>query len=175
MDRRRCSSSLHSSARPWHGSWGAGCSREPASPRKTFSYADVGSTFPHPAPLISKRYRLSGKPDYLVRVKDGVAPVELKSSQSPSSGRPYDGHLFQLAAYCLLVEDVCRVSVPYGLVKYEDRTIRVEYTPSLRASLIALLDEIHTATLCGECHINHIQPSKFRSCGFRSICGESLI
>jgi CRISPR-associated exonuclease Cas4 len=99
----------------------------------------------------------------------------LKSSQSPSSGRPYDGHLFQLAAYCLLVEDVCRVSVPYGLVKYQDRTIRVEYTPSLRASLITLLDEIRTAKRNGECHINHNQPSKCRSCGFSSVCGEGLI
>src|SRR5579862_1492003 len=88
-------------------------------PTRDILYADVGSTFPQPAPLISKRYRLSGKPDYLVRVKDGIAPVELKSSRSPSSGRPYDGHLFQLAAYCLLVEDVYRVSVPYGLVRYE--------------------------------------------------------
>ncbi len=116
---------------------GRGLFARTGRPTRDILYADVGSTFPQPAPLISKRYRLSGKPDYLVRVKDGVAPVELKSSQSPSSGRPYDGHLFQLAAYCLLVEDVCRVSVPYGLVKYEDRTIRVEYTPSLRASLIS--------------------------------------
>jgi CRISPR-associated exonuclease Cas4 len=144
-------------------------------PTREILYADVGSTFPQPAPLISKRYRLSGKPDYLVRVKGGIAPVELKSSRSPSSGRPYDGHLFQLAAYCLLVEDVCRVSVPYGLVKYEDRTIRVEYTPSLRASLLALLDEMRTAMRHGECHINHNQPSKCRSCGFSSVCGEGLI
>src|SRR5271167_2177485 len=108
-------------------------------PTQDILYADLGSTFPQPAPLTSRRYRLSGKPDYLVRVKDGVPPVELKSSQSPSSGHPYDGHLFQLAAYCLLVEDVCRVSVPYGLIRYEDRTIRVEYTPSLRASLLRFL------------------------------------
>ena len=144
-------------------------------PSRDILYADVGSTFPHPAPLTSRRYRLSGRPDYLVRVKDGVAPVELKSSQSPSSGRPYDGHLFQLAAYCLLVEDVCRVSVPYGLVQYEDRTVRVEYTPSLRANLLAVLDEIQTARRNGECHINHNQPSKCRSCGFSSVCGEGLI
>src|SRR6266436_6122290 len=62
-------------------------------PTRDILYADVDSTFPQPAPLISKRYRLSGKPDYLVRVKDGVAPVELKSGRSPSSGRPYEGHL----------------------------------------------------------------------------------
>jgi len=144
-------------------------------PTRDILYADVGSTFPRPAPLVSKRYRLSGKPDYLVRVTEGIAPVELKSGRSPSSGRPYDGHLFQLAAYCLLVEDVCRVSVPYGLVQYEDRTIRVEYTPSLRASLLALLDEIRSAKRGRECHINHNQPNRCRSCGFRSICGESLI
>src|ERR1051326_1644163 len=144
-------------------------------PTRDILYADVGSTFPQPPPLISKRYRLSGKPDYLVRVKDGVAPVELKSGQSPSSGCPYDGHLFQLAACCVLVEDICRVSVPYGLVQYEDRTVRVEFTPSLRATLLALLDEIRTAKHCGECHINHHQPSKCRSCGFRSVCQESLI
>ena len=138
-------------------------------------YADVDSTFPQPPPLISKRYSLSGKPDYLVRVKDGIAPVELKSSPCPSSGRPYEGHLFQLAAYCLLVEDVCRVSVPYGLIRYEDRTVRVEYTPSLRASLLALLDEMRTVERDKECHINHNQPSKCRSCSFRPGCGESLI
>jgi CRISPR-associated exonuclease Cas4 len=144
-------------------------------PTRSILYADVGSTFPQRAPLISRRYRLSGKPDYLVRVEDGVAPVELKSSWSPSSDRPYDGHLFQLAAYCLLVEDVYRVSVPYGLVRYEDRSIRVDYTPSLRASLLALLDEVRTAKCNGECHISDGQASKCESCGFRSVCGESLI
>src|ERR1700677_3341414 len=99
-------------------------------PTRDIFYADVGSTFPQPAPLTSRRYRLSGRPDYLVRVKDGVAPVELKSSRSPSSGRPYEGHLFQLAAYCLLVEDVYGPHVPHGLVNYEARSIQVDFTPS---------------------------------------------
>ena len=70
---------------------GRGLFARTALPTPDILYADVGSTLPQPAPLISKRYRLSGKPDYLVRVKDGIAPVELKSSRSPSSGRPYDG------------------------------------------------------------------------------------
>lgn len=144
-------------------------------PTRNILYADVGSTFPQRAPLISRRYRLTGKPDYLVRVEDGVAPVELKSSRSPSSGRLYDGHLFQLVAYRVLVEDAYHVSVPYGVVRYEDRSIRVDYTPSLRVSLLALLDEIRKAKCNGECHISHSQASKCLSCGFRSVCGESLI
>ena len=144
-------------------------------PTRNILYADVGSTFPQRAPLTSRRYRLTRQPDYLVRVEDGVAPAELKSSRAPSSGRPYDGHLFQVAAYCLLVEDIWNVSVPYGLVRYEDRSIRVEYTPPLRASLLALLDEMRAAKCNGECHINHSQASKCLSCGFRSVCRESLI
>ena len=78
-------------------------------------HAAVGAIYQQPS-LISARYGLSGRPDYLVRVDSGVAPVELKSGKSPRSGRPYDGHLFQLLAYCLLVEDVCQAFVPYGVV-----------------------------------------------------------
>jgi len=77
-------------------------------------YANVGTIYQQPS-LISARYGLSGRPDCLVRVDDGVVPVELKSGRSPRSGRPYEGHMLQLAAYCLLVEDVCQAFVPYGL------------------------------------------------------------
>src|SRR6266849_386376 len=93
-------------AAAWAWFVGRGLFARTGLPTRDILYADVDSPLPQPAPLISTRYRLSGKPDYLVRVKDGVAPVELKSGRSPSSGRPYEGHLLQLAAYCLLVEDV---------------------------------------------------------------------
>jgi CRISPR-associated exonuclease Cas4 len=136
-------------------------------------YADVGATYEQPS-LVSARYGLSGRPDYLVRVDCGVVPVELKSGKSPRSGRPYDGHLFQLVAYCLLVEDVCQAFVPYGVIEYEDRSIRVEYTSALRKSLLGLLEQIRTAKRGGEFHIDHNRPGKCRSCGFHETCGESL-
>ena len=116
-----------------------------------------------------------GKPDYLVRLAEGIAPIEVKSCRAPASGRPYEGHLFQLAAYCLLVEDVFGVHVPHGLVNYEDRSIQVDFTPSLRASLLALLDEMRAAKCGEELHIDHNRPGKCRSCGFRTVCGESLV
>ena len=137
-------------------------------------HAEVGAIYQQPS-LISARYGLSGRPDYLVRIDNGVAPVELKSGKSPRSGRPYDGHLFQLVAYCLLVEDVCQAFVPYGIVQYEDCSIRVEYTSSLRRSLLVLLEEIRTAKRGREFHIDHDCHGKCRSCGFREVCGESLI
>jgi CRISPR-associated exonuclease Cas4 len=77
-------------------------------PGRNILYADVGSSFPQSESLTSLRYGLIGKPDYLVRLTKGIAPIEVKSCRAPASGRPYEGHLFQLAAYCLLVEDVIR-------------------------------------------------------------------
>jgi CRISPR-associated exonuclease Cas4 len=144
-------------------------------PFRNIFYADVGSTFPQSEPLTSQRYGLGGKPDHLVRLTDGIAPIEVKSCRAPASGRPYEGHLFQLAAYCLLVEDVFGAPVPHGLVNFEDRSIQVDFAPSLRASLLALLDEIRAAKRGEELHIHHDRPGKCRSCGFRTVCGESLV
>jgi CRISPR-associated exonuclease Cas4 len=144
-------------------------------PVRDILYADVGSTFPQSEPLTSLRYGLIGKPDYLVRLTEGIAPIEVKSCRAPASGRPYEGHIFQLAAYCLLVEDVFGVPVQHGLVNYEDRSIQVDFTPSLRTSLLALLDEMHAAKQGEELHIDHNRPGKCRSCGFRTVCGENLV
>jgi len=142
-------------------------------PALKIRYADA-AIYQQPS-LVSAQYGLSGRPDYLVRVDCGVVPVELKSGKSPRSGRPYDGHLFQLVAYCLLVEDVCQAFVPYGVIEYEDRSIRVEYNSALRKSLLALLEQIRTAKRGGEFHIDHNRPGKCRSCGFHETCGESLV
>ena len=63
-------------------------------------------------PLVSHRYRLTGKPDYLIDTENGVVPVEIKSTKCPRSG-PYDAHIAQLITYCVLAEDVLGKRVPY--------------------------------------------------------------
>jgi CRISPR-associated exonuclease Cas4 len=73
------------------------------------------------------------------------------------------------------VEDVFGVPVQHGPVNYEDRSIQVDFTPSLRTSLLALLDEMHAAKQGEEVHIDHNRPGKCRSCGFRPVCGENLV
>jgi len=54
-------------------------------------------------PIYDPQLGLVGKPDYLVEVSGGdLIPVEVKSSKIGSV--PYDAHILQLAAYCLLVQ-----------------------------------------------------------------------
>lgn len=54
--------------------------------------------------LVSQRYGIAGKPDQIIMEGGYYIPVELKSSSRPR--KPYRGHVLQLAAYCLILEEV---------------------------------------------------------------------
>jgi CRISPR-associated exonuclease Cas4 len=125
-------------------------------------------------PLVSESLELVGRPDYLVEADGGIVPVEIKSSACPPDGRPRDSHVAQLAAYCLLVEDVVGASVPFGLIKYRDREVRVEYTDELRDWALALIEEMRAAADEEEVHRSHEDPRRCAGCSLRDVCVESL-
>ncbi len=103
-------------------------------------YSDTHAWGPVEAPLYDDELFLTGKPDYLMNGKDGIIPVEVKSSRL--SGTPYDSHIFQLAAYCRLVEANFGKRPRYGILNYPNQTFAVDYTPTLEASLKTLLEEL---------------------------------
>ncbi|HKC66102.1 MAG TPA: CRISPR-associated protein Cas4 [Pyrinomonadaceae bacterium] len=125
-------------------------------------------------PLVSRRYGLTGRPDYLVRTSEGIVPVEAKSTKCPAGGRAYDSHVMQLAAYCLLVEDVLDARVPYGIIRYADEEVVVDYSIELRDELIALLEEMKEAREASDVHRNHRDARRCSRCSMREICEEAL-
>lgn len=125
-------------------------------------------------PLISRRYGLIGRPDYLVRTREGIIPVEAKSTRCPVNGRAYDSHIMQLAAYCLLVEDVLGAEIPYGIIRYADDEVFVDYTPELREDLLALLEEMREARAAEDVHRDHADARRCTKCSLREDCVESL-
>ena len=164
-----------------------GRARETGLPSGSLVYSDTGFAVGKLAParvnaegerqeraLVSRKYGLTGRPDYLVRTREGIVPVEAKSTRRPANGRPYDSHLMQLAAYCLLVEDALGARVPYGLVRYADGESRVEYTPELRETLLEIISEIREARDAEEVHRSHDERQRCASCGYREACDESL-
>jgi CRISPR-associated exonuclease Cas4 len=162
-------------------------SRRSGLPRGALLYSDTGRPVGRVAPtqvgrggvkqekpLVSRALGLVGRPDYLIEAEDGVVPVEIKSTACPTGGRPYDSHVAQLAAYCLLVEDVLGAAVPYGIVKYRDREVRVEYTPELKEHALALIEEMNAAAEEEEVHRSHDDPRRCAGCSLRDVCTESL-
>ena len=135
-------------------------------------YSDTRSWGKVEKPLFDPLLSLTGKPDYLVEQNGELAPVEVKSSWAPPT--PREGHIFQLAAYCLLVERTTGKRPPHGLIAYRNRTFAVDYTPELEARLVDLLAEIHHQERQGEVHRSHEEPARCAACGYRSRCDEKL-
>lgn len=124
-------------------------------------------------PLVSHELRLTGKPDYLIRTKAGLVPVEVKSRACGDRG-PHEGEVAQVAAYCLLVEDVFGEPVPHGTLQFADREVQVPFTRRRREKVLALLDDMRE--LDGAEHVgrSHESPARCRRCGVREGCGKHL-
>jgi CRISPR-associated exonuclease Cas4 len=141
-------------------------------PRGRVIYADTGAWNRCERPLFSRRYLLTGKPDYLVDDGRTRIPVEVKSTFCPSS--PYHSHVLQLAAYCLLVEEEYGQPPPYGIIRYHDQIYAVEYTAQLRAELLSVLAEMRQDLAADDVGPSHASPNRCRSCGYRDKCEERL-
>ncbi len=147
--------------------------RQAGLPAGRIIYSDTRGWGAVERPLYDHVLGLAGKPDYLVRQRESVIPVEVKSRRAPES--PYDTHIFQLASYCLLVEKNYHVRPPYGILHYKDRDFAIDYTPELEFALMDLLADMRRDELKDEVNRSHEQPARCARCGFRQICDQSLI
>lgn len=135
-------------------------------------YQDTDRGQPVAQPLYAADLGLSGRPDYLVRSARGLVPVEVKSGRSPK--KPYDSHVFQLAAYCALVERACGQRPPHGIIRYPERSFQVEYSRQLELELIELLEEIRGKLALEDVARSHEAPARCRACGYLELCEQSL-
>ncbi len=149
-------------------------------------YSDTGAWQRQERPLISRQFGLVGKPDYLVTTGPGPAPVpvEVKSGRRPA--RPYAGHILQLAAYCLLVEETWHAAPAFGLLHYAGRagagrgsndgpvTLRIPYTSALRAQLLATLSAMRADQQADEVARSHEEAARCQHCGLAHACEEKL-
>jgi CRISPR-associated exonuclease Cas4 len=151
----------------------AAARRHTGLPLGRVTYVDTGAWDRCERPLFSNRHRLTGRPDYLVRGREGVVPVEIKSGTAPE--QPYPAHVLQLAAYCLLVEEQEGQAPPYGILKYSDHAFEVDYTPGLRAELLRTLDGIRRDLGARDVDRDHDDPRRCQGCGFRERCDQRLM
>jgi CRISPR-associated exonuclease Cas4 len=117
--------------------------------------------------LRSDRYGLVGRPDQLVRVGRALVPVE----QKPNARRLYPSHVLQVAAQCLLVQEVYGVRPPYGLVVLAGgERQRVEFSSSLEKTLLETVAEMREYLETGMVPEPVWRPRKCRACGFQTKC-----
>ncbi|MDP2778620.1 MAG: CRISPR-associated protein Cas4, partial [Anaerolineales bacterium] len=147
--------------------------KEAGLPAGRIIYTDTHGWGKVEKPLFYSALELSGKPDYLVQQNGKIVPVEVKSGRAPEA--PYDSHIYQLAAYCLLVEKTYNIRPPHGIIHYENRDFAIDYTRELESALVELLADLRADDLKGDFPRSHEQASRCKRCGFRNVCDQSLV
>lgn len=142
--------------------------REAVGVEEEITYNDGGDA----GLLISNRYGLTGRPDYIIIRDEAHIPVELKTGRVPKG--PFFSHIMQVGAYCILVEEAYGEAPPYGIVRYGEREFEVDYTDDLKSLVLQKIEEMRAAEKTGDVHRNHNRPGKCRSCSRREICPEAL-
>lgn len=140
-------------------------------------YSDTSTWQPAEEPLYDSQTGLTGRPDYLIEQAQTIIPVEVKSGRIPHG--PYDSHILQLAAYCLLVERVYGTRPPHGVIHYTNgpratRTFAIEYTPELEDALLDTLADMRVHERKKSADRSHESAARCRGCGFRKVCDQSL-
>ncbi len=139
-------------------------------------YADTSRWTAVEKPLFDGPLGLTGKPDYLVETGDegdAIIPVEVKSRHSGQA--PYDSHIFQLAAYCLLVERQLGHRPPYGILKYPDQVFSIDFTPAMETALRDILAAMRSADHSKDVDRSHNSPPRCARCGYRGVCDQNLL
>jgi len=140
-------------------------------------YSDTGAWQKVEKSLINRQHGLIGKPDYLVEVKEKgrtfTVPIEVKSARQPTT--PHAGHILQLGAYCLLVEEVYQQTPPYGLLHYANATLRIPFTQKLRREVIAAAETIRRDQPARTVARSHNEASRCRVCGYQHQCGNQQL
>ena len=135
-------------------------------------YTDTRAWGPLEKPLYDAGLGLTGKPDYRVEQDGRILPGEVKTGRTPPA--PYDAHIYQVAAYCLLVEKTYGRRPPYGIIHYPARDFAVDYTPELESALLDLLAEMRRDERRASVGRSHADPARCQGCGFRSVCDQKL-
>lgn len=140
-------------------------------------FSDTSQWAPQERPLYSAEIGLTGKPDYLVEVGRHTIPVEVKKVNDPDRP-PYDTHIYQLAAYCLLVAEQFEQRPPYGIIHYTNgqhgRSYAIDFTPALEAAVRQIITEIQGISRTKELARSHDQPQRCQGCGYRQSCDQAL-
>jgi len=122
--------------------------------------------------LFSKRYKISGKPDYILKKNNELIPVEIKSG---TYNQPQKNHILQLATYCQLVEDNYKNFVPFGLIVYKNHDFKIPFNPLLRFELESTIKKMRRDLKNNNIALNHNDPRKCKNCSMRFYCKSKLV
>ncbi len=124
-------------------------------------------------PFFSKRYRITGKPDYIIKKDKHYIPVEVKTG---FHSEPQKNHIFQLAGYCHLLEENYGGFVPFGILVYNNMyQYKIPFNPKVRFEFESTLKNMRHVMKTDRVSRNHSNPNRCKNCSMRSNCNNKLL
>lgn len=124
-------------------------------------------------PFFSKRYRITGKPDYIIKNNNYFIPIELKSG---ACKEPQKNHILQLAAYCQLLEENYGRFCPYGIIVFSDKSkFKIPFDPKIRFELESTIKNMRQIMKTGKISRNHNDLSRCKNCSVKQYCDFKFI
>jgi len=124
-------------------------------------------------PFFSKKYKITGKPDYIVKQNKYFIPVELKTG---NHNEPQKNHIFQIAAYCQLLEENYRRFVPYGILVYNNKVqYKIPFDPLIRFELESTIKKMKYSIKTGKIIMNHSDFRRCKACSMRAYCNNKIL
>lgn len=123
--------------------------------------------------LRSARHGIVGKPDYLIEEQGRIAPVELKPSRKGNA--PWLRDVVQLAAYCLLLEEMEPRFAGYGYLRYAHRTFRIDFTDRVRGELLRTIADMRADLTAADVPPSHHDPRRCARCMLVVACGRAVM
>jgi len=122
--------------------------------------------------LYSSQHGLCGKPDYIMKNRDGFIPVEVKTGNHNS---PQKHHIMQLMSYCQIVEDYYGQTVPYGILVYYDtkKQFSICFNDTYKSQLNQTINFMRNISKDQwDNHIDRlIDSAKCKNCSMKTFCG----
>jgi len=138
--------------------------------------SDTGAG-PPAVTLRDARLGLRGKPDYVLQEehRGRVLLVALELKPTRRSGRVSESDAVQVAAYVLLVQATYGASAaPFGYVRYQSGTVRIDLTPELRHRVEEIVRSIRRDRGARVVHRSHGIAARCAGCAVRAHCDERL-
>ena len=128
---------------------------------------------PH-GPIIRLEEAIAGQPHGLLRfiTERQIVPVLVIDTRSP--GTPDPATRMQMALLCLLTELIYDQNVPYGVLRYADHDLPLNWTPGLAQELNDLLVAMRADVSAIDVPRSHDDPSVCYACVVQDYCNQAL-
>lgn len=125
-------------------------------------------------PLVDGGIGLSGQPDKLIKVLQTGEIIPVRSENTAAPAAVSSPHYYEIVALCWLVERLHGRTPPYGVLRYTNEDVTIEWKPEMARRLQSLTEALRADLLASDVPRNHDDPAICAACPVNNICDQRL-